>query len=439
MFSKFEAFLNKWLVPIAQKMDKQQHLTAIKSSMVALIPFIIIGSIFTILPAIANMLGEENPVSQFINNYKMFWDLAVTLSIGFMSIYVIIGIADSLAKHYNIYRPGCIGLSIFSFLFISVDIQDQAISIGNLGAKGLFCAMLAAILTTEIYRFCIRKRITVRMPQGVPDFVSKSFEAIPIILIVSVVFVAMRALSVGLFDAMPPQIISKFFEPLLVSMDNPFVVWIVIMLSCLFFFFGIHPSVITSVAAPIAATYIAENIAAKQAGTALTHFYTAGTLSAFGNFTGTGVTIGLVICFLTSKSITYKKLGRVAIFPSLFGINEPVIFGMPVLLNPIMFLPYVIGGSILASLPMFAMYFGWLDMPFFNPPYVGVFLEAFLTNMDWRDIIMNAIQIILSIAIYLPFFKIAEKHQLKQEMQNKNKSGYKFSDYDLALLGDIDF
>lgn len=382
MFSKFEEFLNRTLVPIAEKMDKQQHLSAIKSAMVALIPFTILGSIFAILPAIANMLPEDFFISIFINDNRVLWDTAVGLSIGLMSVYTIIGISTSLAKAYNLFIPGCVGLSIFAFMFIAIDSIDNGIAADNLGAKGLFCAMFSAIIATEIYRFCIKKKITVRMPEGVPDFVSKSFEAIPIILIISVVFVAIRFLSVTFFGTMPPQLLTTFFQPLIVSMDNPFVCLGVFFMCSLLFFFGIHPSVISSVTAPIAATYIAENIAAQAAGEPLMHFYTAGTHSAFVNFSGTGVTIGLVICFLMSKSKTYKKLGKVAIFPSLFGINEPVIFGLPVMLNPIMFLPYVIGGALIGSIPLFCMHFGILNMPFFNPPYVGVFLEGFLTNMD---------------------------------------------------------
>lgn len=439
MFDKFEGFLNKTLVPIAEKMDKQSHLSAVKSAMVALIPFTILGSIFAIFPAIANMLPEDFVITVFINDNRTLWDIAVSLSIGMMSIYTIIGIATSLAKHYKLFIPGCVGLSIFAFLFIAVDSLDNGISMDNLGAKGLFCAMFSAIIATEIYHFCIKKKITVRMPDGVPDFVSKSFEAIPIILVISAVFVTIRILSDLFFGTLPPQLLTVVFQPLITSMDNPFVCLGVFFMCCLLFFFGIHPSVISSVTAPIAATYIAENIAAQAAGEPLMHFYTAGTHSAFVNFTGTGVTIGLVICFMLSKSKTYKKLGKVAIFPSLFGINEPVIFGLPVMLNPIMFVPYVVGGAIVGVIPLFCMYFGWLNMPFFNPPYVGVFLEGFLTNMDWRDVIVQAIQVVLSFAIYFPFFKILERKQLESEEKNSTKSGYEFSQLDLALLGDIDF
>ena len=97
------------------------------------------------------------------------------------------------------------------------------------------------------------------------------------------------------------------------------------------------------------------------------------------------------------------------------------------------------GGSIIGVLPMFFMSIGWLNMPIFDPPYVGVFLEGFLTNMDWRDVIFQVIQVVLSFAVYFPFFKILEKQQLKIEQSNDTKSGYEFSQLDLALLGDIDF
>lgn len=150
--------------------------------------------------------------------------MAVTLSIDMMSIYVIVGISNSLGKHYNLYTPACIGLSIFAFLFISLNSTENGIEITYLGAKGLFCAMIAAIIATEIYHFCIKKRITVRMPDGVPDFVGRSFEVIPIILIISVVFLAIRLISFAIFGTLPPEILAIAFKPLVVSMDNIFVV-----------------------------------------------------------------------------------------------------------------------------------------------------------------------------------------------------------------------
>ncbi len=440
MFKKFEAFMNKWLMPFARKVDKQRHLSAIKASMVAMTPFTILGSFFAILPALPNMIGINNPVSQFIINNAELFDLPVTLSIGMMSLYVTMCIAYNLGNHYKLYIPGCISLSTFAFLCVAVEVVDGGISITNFGAKGLFCAMLVGMGATELYRLCKEKNLTIRMPEGVPDFVSKSFELIPTTIIVAGTFILVRFVSLNVFHSLPPQILTIFLSPLVGSMDNPWAVLFLHFMICLIFFFGIHSSVFGPITRPIMATFIAENIAAMQAGQPLPHFYTAGTSSAFFGFTGAGITIGCVVACMMSKSKRYKKIGQVSLFPSLFGINEPILFGAPIILNPIMFIPFVFGGAIIGTLPMFLMHYGLLGKPFFDPPYVGVFLEGFLTNGDWRVFLVCGLQLILAILVYYPFFKIMERQELKEEASRKEKEEIKqiFSEKDNDILNELD-
>lgn len=440
MFEKFEALMNKYLMPIAHKVDKQRHLSVIKASMVAMTPFTILGSFFAIIPALPNMIGENNVISQFILNNSELLDLPVTLSIGLMSLYVVMCIAYNLGNHYKLYIPGCITLSTFAFLFIAIETVDGGVSIKYLGAKGLFCAMIVGILSVELYRWCKEKNITIRMPEGVPDFVSKSFELIPITIIVAGTFIIIRFLSLKVFGTLPPQILTQFISPLVGSMDNPWAVLGLHFAICTIFFFGIHSSVFGPITRPIMATFIAENIQAMQAGQPLPHFYTAGTSSAFFGFTGCGITIGCVLACLFSKSKRYRKIGQISLFPSLFGINEPILFGAPIILNPIMFIPFVFGGAIIGTLPMFMMHFGLLGKPIFDPPYVGVFLEAFLTNGDWRILIANGLQLVLAVLVYLPFFKIIEKQELNNEIKrNKEKDLKKiFSSEDEDILNDLD-
>ncbi|MCB6566725.1 PTS transporter subunit EIIC, partial [Desulfovibrio desulfuricans] len=110
--------------------------------------------------------------------------------------------------------------------------------------------------------------------------------------------------------------------------------------------------------------------------------------------TGTGVTFGLVFWCIFSKAAAQKKIGRVGLIAALFGINEPILFGAPIVLNTLFFIPYVIGGAILGTFPHWLMDMGLLNMPVFNPPYVGVFLEGYLVNLDWRTIVVNAIQML---------------------------------------------
>ncbi|AIY84783.1 PTS transporter subunit EIIC [Clostridium baratii] len=439
MFKKFEAVMNKYLMPIAHKVDKQRHLSAIKAAMVAMTPFTILGSFFAIIPALTNMLGEDNIVSKFITSNAVLFDLPVTLSIGFMSIYVVMCISYNLGNHYKLYIPGCVTLSTFAFLFIAAEPIEGGLSISNFGSKGLFCAMLVGLFAVEIYRFCKEKNLTIRMPEGVPDFVSRSFELIPTTIIVAGTFIFIRFLSLQIFDTLPPQILTKFISPLVGSMDNPWAVLGLNFCICVIFFFGIHSSVFGPITRPIMATFIAENIQAMQLGEPLPHFYTAGTSSAFFGFTGCGITIGCVIACLISKSKRYRKIGQVALFPSLFGVNEPILFGAPIILNPIMFIPFVFGGAIIGTMPMFLMHWGLLDKPFFDPPYVGVFLEAFLTNGDWRVILANGAQLILATLLYIPFFKIMEKQELREEIRKENEAKSNiFSEEDKEIIDGLD-
>ncbi|MDU2197017.1 MAG: PTS transporter subunit EIIC [Peptostreptococcaceae bacterium] len=438
MFAKFEAFMNRVFTPIAHKVDNQRHLSAIKAGMVAMTPFTILGSFFAIIPALPNMIGENNPVSQFILNNAEILDLPVTLSIGLIGLYACMCISFNLGNHYKLYIPGCVTLSTFAFLFlVSSFTADGTLELGNLGAKGLFTGMLTAIGAVELYNLCKKKNLTIRMPEGVPDFVSKSFELIPTTIIVGGTFIVLRFVSLNVFGELPPQILTRFLEPLVGSMDNPWAVLALNFCICTVFFFGIHSSVFSPITRPIMVTFIAENIAAMQAGQPIPHFYTAGASSAFFGFTGAGITIGCVIACMLSKNKSFRKIGQVSLFPSLFGINEPILFGAPIILNPIMFMPFVFGGAIIGTLPMFLMHYGWLAKPVFDPPYVGVFLEGFLTNGDWRSIVANAIQLVLTVLLYMPFFKIMER-QAEAKLEEENKASKNiFTEDEEDILDDL--
>lgn len=437
MFEKFEAFMNKYFVPLAHKVDNQRHLSAIKTAMVAMTPFTILGSFFSILPALPNMIGDTNVVGKWIVDNSELLNLPVTLSIGMLSLYVVMCISYQLGKYYKLYIPGCVTLSTFAFMFISVDFTDGSLVITNFGTKGLFCAILVGLIAVELYRICKEHNITIRMPDNVPDFVSKSFELIPITVIVAGTFILVRILSLQFFGTLPPQILTKFMSPLVGSMDNIWAVMFVGFLMGFVFFFGIHPSILTPVTKPIMTLFVAENIQALAAGEPLKHFYTAGTSSACMGFTGTGITIGLVIACMMSKNERYKKIGKISIFPSLFGINEPILFGAPIILNPIMFIPFIISATFISTIPLMLMNIGWITKPFFDPPYVGIFLEGFLTNLDYRIIVAHIIQLVLSILIYRPFFKIMEKQEKQKEIENQKNKSSVFSDDELKILDDM--
>ncbi len=440
MFNKFETFMNKYLTPLANKMDKQVHLSAVKKAMVAMTPLLIIGSFCLIPEAIPNMIGENNAVSQWILANLDIIYIPYNVGMGLMSLYVSVIIAYHLANSYKQDIPGSVSMGLIAFLMMTVQYtEDGGIDTTYFGTKGLFAAMFASLIAVELYRWCKNKKFTIRMPESVPDFVSRSFEMIPISIIVIGFFLIIRIVCVNVFNTMPPLIFTNILAPLVGSMDNPFAYTFLKMLHCLLFFFGIHPSVLSPITSPISTQFLAENIANYQANLEMVHFFTPGPESAFGNFTGTGVTFGLVFWCLLSKNKALKQIGRVALIPALFGINEPILFGAPIVLNPIFFIPYVIFGGIIGSLGGWAQYLGIMSCSFFTPPYVGVFLEGYLTNMDVMSIVVNAVQMILSILIWYPFFKMYEKRYGKQDTRTNESSLLTKEDEEILDDLDLDF
>lgn len=175
---------------------------------------------------------------------------------------------------------------------------------------------------------------------------------------------------------------------------------------------------------------------------AIADIFTPGPMSAFGGFTGLGVTMGCVFWFMLSKSKAQREIGRIAFIPSLFGVNEPILFGARIVLNPIMFIPFVVFGGILSSIPFWFMSWGWLDCSAFTPPYVGVVLEGFLTNFDWRSIAANLVQLVAAIAVYYPFCKVYERRALEEEARaqaERQRDIFSAEDKEILDVLDLDF
>lgn len=191
--------------------------------------------------------------------------------------------------------------------------------------------------------------------------------------------------------------------------DNPFVYAFVIFLNCLLFYYGYHPAFLHALIGPIQVLFLNENLQAALMKQELPHLFTHGTMSSFANLSGTGITIGIVLLAYYSK----KLLPDETLKSAWFGVNEPVIFGLPIVRNKEAFVPFVIGGTFLGSFPIILMSLGYINKPLFDAPYLGFFIEAYLTNFDLRSIIVNSVQIIFSLIIWLPFYrKKAKKYEI---------------------------
>lgn len=439
-FEKVEGFIRKTLVPVANKVDSNPYLTAIKKGMVVMTPVLLLGSIAAIFPSIPEFIKTQ-AVANWFENYGYIFGIISKVSLGLVGLYAVLAISYFLSEEFKLYTVGSMLLSAIAFLIVAMDVDKNSNIVSSyLDSKGLFTAIFVAIISVKLYQFFTKHKLVIKMPEGVPDFVSSSFELITPTAAIGILFIVIRMVTDSLTGGvLLPQVIMDVLAPAIGGLDSLWVIYLVLVLRLVFWFFGIHSAVLTPILSPIAVQYLSENIAAHEAGEPLTHVITNGSLSAFANFTGSGVTIGLVIAMLFSKSSRYKKVGAVGLLPSLFGINEPILFGVPIILNPVLMIPFIFGGAFVGMIPMICMKLGLLNYPIFDPPYVPVFMEGFLTGFDWRSIIIQIVQVALSFGLYLPFFKVLEKQELEREALKEAETHSVISDDDEQYLTDIDF
>lgn len=418
--SKLQDILSKWLMPIANKVEEQKHLQAIKDGMIAIIPIIIIGSLCILPMGIMNLLGSST-IHDFIANNLSIFTYPDKFTNGLLSLYAAYFIAEALKEKYNL-DLGFIGImAAVCHLIVCGSSIENGISTTYLGAEGLFTAIVTAILVVEISRFMVEHNITITLPDSVPEMVGKSFSSLLPFVINVIVFTAIANICLGMSGKLLPALIMSLLAPAISSMDTLPMLLLVILITQLLWFFGLHgPAITSAVWAPFAIQYAAENIANYAAGKTVTHVFTYGAYYNMLQVTGSGLTIGLVILMMKSKAKSLNSIGKLGIIPSLFGINEPIIFGTPIILNPIMFIPFVFGPLIPTLIVYLSMKLGLCGLPITNPPgFLPPGVGAFLATLDYRSIIVVFVCLAVMTLIYYPFFKIMELEELKKENLDK--------------------
>ncbi|MGG3940321.1 PTS sugar transporter subunit IIC [Peribacillus psychrosaccharolyticus] len=415
--NKFIAFLENNLSTPMAKLSEQKHLRAIRDGVVSALPFIIFGSLFLIIafPPVAadSAVGEwaAKHIAEILIPYR--------LTMFIMTLYITFGIGYSLSQSYKLDPLSGGLLSLAAFLFtIGVEVMDGVgfvLPMTNLGGHGLFVGMIVSIFSVEILRLCKTKNITIKMPDSVPTSVARSFEAL---IPVTFVLIVMTIITV-VFGVDLHSLIDKAVAPLVKAGDTLPGVLVPVFLITFFWSFGIHGvSVVGAVARPVWEVYLANNSAAVAAGQAIPHIAPETFFQWFIWIGGSGATLGLVIAMLlTAKSSYSKAMGKATIVPSIFNINEPVIFGMPIVLNPVLIIPFIITPLIGATLAYIATTVGLVNptyvmVPWTLPAPIGAYLS---TGGDWRAVILVLINITISVLVYLPFFKMYDQKLLEQE------------------------
>ncbi|MEG2291203.1 MAG: PTS sugar transporter subunit IIC [Clostridium sp.] len=419
MMEKFAEFLDKKLSTPMAKVAEQRHLRAVRDGIIATLPLIIVGSLFIIIGI--PPLPQEWEITQFLKANAGTIMLPYRMTMYIMTMYATWGIGYSLAKSYKL--DGVTGGILSSIAFLLTIVPQSVEGIGwvmpmaNMGGGGMFVGILTSIFAVEVLRFTTVKNIRIKMPEQVPASVARSFEALTPTAIVILVMACISYFA-G-FDW--HGFVGKVISPLVSATDSLPSVWILIILVTFFWSFGIHGvSIVGSIARPLWLQLLEQNTSAAAAGeTVLPAIAAEPFFQWFIWVGGSGATIGLVICLaIFAKSVYGKQLGRAALVPGIFNINEPIIFGAPIVLNPTLIIPFMITPLVIGTLSWFAMSMGFVSKVIVTAPWtlpgpVGAFIA---TGGDWRASVLNIMCITIAVVIYYPFVKMYDKKLRAEEM-----------------------
>lgn len=431
---RFLRWIEEKFMPPMAKLSEQRHLRAIRDGVISTLSLIIVGSFFLII--------AQPPVTAWANAVKPFVGKIMVpyrITMGLMSVYAAYGIGYSLAKSYKLDGVSGGVLSLAAFLLTTIPTNIDAfittatkagvaggtplgwvMPMANLGGSGMFVAIITAILAVEILRLLKKYNVTIKMPEQVPESVSRSFEAlIPAAVIITLVWFVRVWLEFDIQKA-----IMKLFNPIVNVAGNSLggIIVIVVFITLLWAA-GIHGmSVIGSLVRPVWLVLLDANTAAVASHSALPNIAPEPFYQWFIWIGGAGATLSLAILMCFSKSEYLKRVGRFSIIPGIFNINEPLIFGTPLVMNPILAIPFILGPVVAAIIAYAATAAGLVARvsviaPWTLPAPIGA---VFATGGDIKAAILVLIIIAVVAVIYYPFFKAYEKKMIQEEQQAKN-------------------
>ena len=415
------------IAPIATKMTSNRYLSAIKEGFFGSTPILIAGSIFLLFTSLPFNGYAEFMTNIFGKKWMDFFYLPYQASFNLMSIYVVVGMARSLSKYYKVDEKLAIALSFVGIFVLTplIFTADGAkgLPLDNFAAKGLFVCMIATAISIEIYRFCAQKGITIKMPDSVPQNVSNAFAAVIAAFAIILLFDVLRTLFAMTDFGSAQQFIFTILQQPLQSLGGTLpATFIALLVESVIWCFCIHgSSIVSSVMNPIWYALSAENLAAVEAGIAMPNIVNYQFISFFVKLGGVGATLSLtLLCLFKSKSDQYKALGKLGIGASLFNINEPIIFGFPIVLNPMMMIPFVLSNVTVGVVTYAAIWSGLV--PYINgvnlPYTIPVVISGFML-CGWRGALLQVVLLLITGLIYYPFFKAQDKQAYLEEQEQK--------------------
>ncbi|EKA9348472.1 PTS sugar transporter subunit IIC [Cronobacter sakazakii] len=415
------------ITPLAGAMGSQRHVVAIRDGFLAALPFMIIGSFLLvfIFPPFSpdTQIGFCRAWLDLSLKYREQLMLPFNLSMGVMTFFISVGIGASLGKHYKL-DPIMTGLLAFmAFLLVAAPYKDGQISTQYFSGQGIFTALITAIYASEMYAFLKRHNITIRLPKEVPTGVARSFEILIPVVVIVLTLHPLNLIIESTTGMILPEAIMHLLSPLVAASDSLPAILISVLICQILWFAGIHGAlIVTGIMNPFWMANLSANQAALAAGQALPHIYLQGFWDHYLLIGGVGSTLPLAFLLLRSRAVHLRTIGKMGVVPSMFNINEPILFGAPVIMNPVFFLPFILVPMVNAVLAWTATKLGWLAQvvsltPWTTPAPIGA---SWAANWAFSPVIMCLICMVMSALMYYPFVKAYERTLQKQEAAQDN-------------------
>ncbi|SFP98311.1 PTS cellobiose transporter subunit IIC [Desemzia incerta] len=413
--------LSEKLLPIAGKLGQNKYLLVLRDAFMLAFPITMFGSLVVVINNLPFFSDEMK------GTLGTLFGSGQNATMSILTIFVTFGIGYYLSKTHDVDPVYGGAVSLASYLILtpfvttleSGEVVSGVLTLDRLGAKGMFVGMIAAFLAGEIYSRITKKGIVIKMPDGVPTAVSKSFAAmIPAILTLSV-FTIVNAIVTGAFNTNLHDFVYNVIQQPLTGLGSGLpATLIAVFFVQLLWFFGLHGQIIVnSVMDPIWNTLMLDNLEAYEAGKELPNIVTKSFMEMYTvGMGGSGSTLIVVILMaFVMKSRQMKDVGRLALAPGIFNVNEPVIFGMPLVLNASIFIPWLLAPLVTTTLNYIVMDLGIFPIPtgVSVPWTVPVFFNGMLATNSVMGGVLQLIDMAIIGLIWFPFLKVVDKANLR--------------------------
>jgi len=397
-------------------LSENTYLAAIRAGVVSIVPLTIIGGLFMVISFFPSARWEE-----LVKPHLQLLQVPVTATFGVLGLFVCFAVAYDLGKRLQQEPLVSAMIATVVFLMLQIRLSDLTFAMDGLGSKGIFTAILVALISVRVQKFFTDIGLVIKLPPNVPRVVYESFLSLTPLFFLVVLFWIIRFV-LG-FDI--NALVQTAFKPLVFALNTLPGILVYALLVTLLWSVGINgDNAVDAIVAPIFLQFLAANVEAIRIGQPLPYITANGFFTTFVNVGGTGATIALALLMFNSKEPGFRKVSRISMPTQIFQINEPIFFGFPIVLNPVFMIPYILNALMLTAVTYLLMHWNIINKPFVNvpwttPPIIGHYL---VTGGDWRAAIWGAVSILLAMVVYFPFAKAAERQRLKTETKEAPKA-----------------